>query len=84
MLGAFPNPFKDNTNIAFSLDKPAGISIEVYTIMGERIALMSEKVYNSGNHMIRWDTDHVAAGTYYAILKNGEQIVGRHKLMLIR
>jgi FtsP/CotA-like multicopper oxidase with cupredoxin domain len=84
LLGAFPNPFNDHTNIAFSLEIPAEISLEVFTIMGERVALMRSRNYEAGHHMLRWDTDHVAAGTYYAILKNGPEIVGRHKLLLIR
>jgi FtsP/CotA-like multicopper oxidase with cupredoxin domain len=84
LLGAFPNPFNDHTNIAFSLDNPAEISLEVYTIMGERVALMRSRNYAAGHHMLRWDTDHVAAGTYYAILKKGNEIAGRHKLMLVR
>ena len=84
LLGAYPNPFTNSTNIAFSLESPADISIEIYTIMGERIATFSEMSYNAGQHLIKWNTERIAAGTYYAHLKKGRSVVGRHKLMLIR
>lgn len=50
-----PNPFKHSSNIRFSIEKPAKISVEIFNAKGQRIKKFSSKKYNTGKHYIEWN-----------------------------
>ncbi len=84
LLGAFPNPFTNSTKIAIQLEESTDVTVEVYTIMGELIAVVANRNYSAGHHLIEWNTESVAGGTYFMYLRTSGKIVGRHKMMLMR
>jgi hypothetical protein len=85
----YPNPFRNFTNFSFLLAEPAKISLEIYNILGQRIATISNKEqFNKGYNNLFWDgTDKtgrkVATGIYlYKMSINDKSKV--NKLMVIR
>ncbi len=65
----YPNPFNPSTQISFSVGKESQVSIDIYSILGQRIKNLTSKNYSVGNYQITWDgTDNygkqVAAGVY--------------------
>ena len=65
----YPNPFNPSTQISFSVGKESQVSIDIYSILGQRIKNLTSKNYSVGNYQISWDgTDNygkqVAAGVY--------------------
>jgi hypothetical protein len=68
----FPNPFNSSTNIAFSLDKRATVSLSVYDILGRLIAeLLKNETLEANNYKIKWDVSRFnsCSGIYFYILK---------------
>ena len=69
-LQAFPNPFSTFTTLEFGLPEEAIVSIEVYDVLGKRVATLVEgDTREAGNHAVQWDgRDHsgqaVANGVY--------------------
>ena len=52
----FPNPFNAVTTFRFSLPEESSVSIAVYDILGQEIAILANRqAYGAGNHALIWD-----------------------------
>ena len=68
-ITSYPNPFNAATVIAYSLERDTPVTLEVYNVLGQRIATLVNRVESAGDHQITWSgTDGrgvpVASGTY--------------------
>lgn len=61
----YPNPFNSQTNITFSLTEAAFISLDVYSVLGEKIRTIASGNFSQGFHTVRFDADGLASGIYY-------------------
>jgi len=69
----YPNPFNSITMIKFSLPRRSQTRIEIYNILGKKIAVLLDANLDAGIHQLSWDgtDDHgdmVAAGTYLLVM----------------
>jgi hypothetical protein len=88
ILENHPNPFNPATTIVFSLDRADDIRLEVFNVLGQKVATLVAGRYPAGIHRSTWDgrdeTGHdVATGVYFARLA-GDNRYATRKLMLIR
>lgn len=88
LLQNCPNPFNQETQIAFALPFPQRISLKVMGISGQLVATLAEGPYPAGSHQVVWngrdDTGRgVASGLYLCALTVGHQRLVR-KLLLVR
>ena len=97
-LKNFPNPFSDITYFTFSHNKPAtelNVRLEVYSLSGQMVKSMEQKVYASGFNVppMEWDgTDNggtlLQSGIYlFRVTVNeerGELVHKTEKLMILR
>ncbi|MBN2273692.1 MAG: T9SS type A sorting domain-containing protein [Bacteroidales bacterium] len=65
----YPNPFKTNTTIAFEIPRPVFVSLKVYSVLGEEIAELAGKKYNTGKHIVEFDARKLPRGVYFYTLK---------------
>jgi hypothetical protein len=84
----FPNPFTDQTQIEYSLDKPGNISIKVLNIKGELVTNLYDDFQIDGEHSMSWSKqDHsgsvIKPGIYVLQLQT-EQFVQSKKVVLIK
>lgn len=85
----FPNPFSAETDIRFRLDRPAMVSLQVYNVLGQRVAtLLDQHSMGSGLQSITWQGlddagNQLTAGTYYSVLTAGN-FYGIKGMVLIR
>jgi len=82
-LNVYPNPFQNSTKISFLLPQQVHTTIEVYTVLGKRIAEITNRSYNAGQHSLEWNTDKLSSGIYFLQLKAGKMVNNR-RLILIR
>ncbi|HTA63008.1 MAG TPA: FlgD immunoglobulin-like domain containing protein [Bacteroidia bacterium] len=71
---AFPNPFENNVNIGYILDKPSKVSVEIYSIQGALVRTMPASFETPGSHETAWDGKNnqgasVTNGVYFYVLK---------------
>ena len=87
-LGAnFPNPFNPSTMIPYQLPAPMQVRLEVFNILGQRIAILVDGEQPAGFHTAVWDAtdaagEAVAAGVYLYRL-NGAGVQLTRSMLLI-
>lgn len=72
----YPNPFNPSTNITFSIPKSTNITLEVFSILGEKIKTLASGYYTAGMHKVIWDGrdangSTAASGLYFYRLSVG-------------
>ena len=67
----YPNPFNPSTRIAFELPEQTRVTVEVYDVLGKKVAtLVNAKNYSAGRHTVVWngrdDQGHLmTSGVYF-------------------
>jgi len=69
--GNYPNPFNPATNISFSIKEGGKVKIEVFNILGQRVATILDEELSSGYHSVVWDGtsdrgQQVGSGIYFS------------------
>ena len=68
-FGNYPNPANNATNIRFSLDKAATVSVSLLDNTGRLVNVVNAGQLNNGEHIVSLDLNNVAAGTYIYVLE---------------
>ena len=79
----YPNPFNPTTTIRFAVPADGEVSLEVYTVLGQRVARLAEGRLGAGEHSVRFDGSGLASGVYIARLLAGGRALAE-KLLLVR
>jgi len=69
LLGNYPNPFNPSTTIKFQIDRMSDISLEVFDMLGRRVAEQSLGMHQPGLHTVPFNAGGLASGTYYYRLR---------------
>ena len=81
---AFPNPFKEEVNIRFTLDKMMDVSVEILDIQGRVVdVLESRSNMLPGTHVTTWRADQFSNGMYFYRIKADQGVVNG-KILLQR
>lgn len=79
----YPNPFNPVTQIRFSLPESANVTLEVFDLLGRRVAILASEQLSAGIHHITFDASGLASGVYMYRLRAGSEIRIR-KMTLIQ
>lgn len=84
----YPNPFNPETTIRFDLPELAEVTLEVYNIMGRRVATLIDGAVEAGQHLAKFNGSGMASGTYIARLsalgQSGEIFTKELTMQLIK
>ena len=61
---SYPNPFNSETVLSYTLPTAADIRLEVFTLSGQRVAVLHEGFQAAGYHTIAMDASDLASGVY--------------------
>ncbi|MEM8560096.1 MAG: 5'-nucleotidase C-terminal domain-containing protein, partial [Bacteroidota bacterium] len=65
LVGAYPNPFQAQTQIAFDLPERADVTVRVYDVMGREVAVVNQRDLAPGyGQAVRLDGRGLASGLY--------------------
>ena len=83
----YPNPFNPSTTIPYQLPAPDHVRLEVFNLLGQRVATLVDEEQQAGLHTAAWNgTDAagrpVAAGVYLYRLRGGGAIGTRRMVLL--
>jgi surface protein len=78
----YPNPFNPSTTIDYSIREASDVTITVYNMMGQKIAVLVDEMKSAGSHSVRWNAFGNASGMYYYRLEaNGVAITRKMNLI---
>ncbi|MDH3268743.1 MAG: S8 family peptidase [Ignavibacteria bacterium] len=87
LLQNYPNPFNPSTTIEFSIPQTSNVAIEIFNVVGERVASLINQTLDAGFHNINFDASNLPSGTYIYQLKAGGQngtFVDTKKMILMK
>ena len=62
-LESYPNPFNSMTTISYTLHTRSHVRLEVYNMLGQRVAVLADQEIDAGRHALQWQAE-VASGAY--------------------
>jgi hypothetical protein len=68
-LANYPNPFADQTTFAYSLPHDGKVTLEIYDLIGQRVATVIHENQTTGQHTITVDGSMLTTGVYMATLR---------------
>jgi hypothetical protein len=83
----YPNPFKPNTTISYSLNRSGNVRLDIFNVLGQKIRTLLNNVQTLGVHSILWDGknqngDFCRPGTYFYRFKFEDQVKIRKMSLL--
>ncbi len=79
----YPNPFNPSTIITYGLPHRSRVSLGIFNLLGQRVALLDEGEREAGYHNVRFDGKSMASGVYLYRIQAGEFVQTR-KLILMK
>ncbi len=79
----YPNPFNPTTQIQFDVPAQSELSVEVYSITGQRVAVLANGTYQAGQHTVSFDASNLSSGVYFYRLNAGS-FVQTQKMTLVK
>jgi hypothetical protein len=74
----FPNPFNPSTSFIFNVSEASNIALEIYDVLGNKVADVFNNFITSGQHKITWSANDnygniLPSGIYFAKLSSGDK-----------
>jgi len=81
--GAFPNPFRSETALRFTLPTRQTVSLRIYSVTGQLVRTLVDATLPPGDHSAMFRADDLPSGAYFARLRVGQVQMSR-TVMLVR
>lgn len=78
----YPNPFNPVTHIPFSISNTDFVILKVYNILGQEVAELVNKIFESGAHEVEFYSNKIGTGVYFYKISVGE--LTKTKKMILR
>jgi len=78
----YPNPFNPVTRIEYALPKASDVVIDIYSILGQRVATLFKGRKPAGYHIVEFDAGRLSSGLYVYRVRAGEYQDARKMLLL--
>ncbi|MBO6792424.1 MAG: T9SS type A sorting domain-containing protein [Balneolaceae bacterium] len=79
----YPNPFNPSTNITFDVAEAGFVSVEVFNLLGQKVANLVQEPKAAGSYTVRFDASGLSSGIYIYRLTSGN-VVKTQKMMLMK
>jgi alpha-tubulin suppressor-like RCC1 family protein len=83
LLTNYPNPFNPSTNIKYDLPEAQNVSLKVYNILGQEVAMLVNGRQNAGYYEVTFNADRLGSGVYFYVLRAGT-FTSVHKMVLLK
>lgn len=79
----YPQPFNPKTIFNLTVPYSSSVSVEVYSVLGEKVRSMDRKDYSAGNHKLVLELNGLSNGVYIArIILDDKYFISRKLLLL--
>ncbi len=74
LLQHYPNPFDDRTTIHFQLSRPGNVTLQVYDVLGKRVATLVDGRMSAGRKTVTFSGRFLPPGIYFYRLRAGNRL----------
>lgn len=60
----YPNPFNPATVIEYAVPEEAQVTLEVFDVVGQRLATLVDEEVTAGQYEVEWDAGNLSSGVY--------------------
>jgi hypothetical protein len=78
----WPNPFSASTTISFVLPAERNITLDIYNVLGTRVARLAEGRYPAGSSSVRFDASSMPGGLYLCRISDGATTLTRSMMVM--
>lgn len=86
--GNAPNPFRRQTTIRYKLPQSAEVTVQVYDLLGRRIARLENGTQKAGLQTIQWTPQGMASGMYFyrlvARIDDANRLMKQGRMTVVR
>jgi len=84
LLQNYPNPFNPSTNISFSLKESGKVNLDIYNMLGQKVATLIDQNMSKGDHAVTFNGSNLASGVYIYRLAVDNKFAAVKKMMLLK
>jgi hypothetical protein len=81
-LVSYPNPAVNSATFEYSIPQAADVRLEVYDLMGRRVATLVDETQQASSYRVSFDTSGLANGTYIYRLAAGDSVLTRRMTVI--
>ncbi|MFW6348466.1 MAG: T9SS type A sorting domain-containing protein, partial [Cyclonatronaceae bacterium] len=78
----YPNPFNPGTRIEYALPQDSRVRLEVFNLLGQRVALLVDEQQPAGFRQVNFDASALSSGVYIYRLQAGGQTLSQRMTLL--
>jgi len=80
----YPNPFNPTTNIRYSLKNKSDVHLNIYNLIGQKVATLVNEVKNRGSYIVTFDAQAkgLSSGVYFYRLETNQGTITKKMLLL--
>ncbi len=80
----YPNPFNPTTKLEYALPKQSHVTLEVYNLLGQRVARLLDEVKQAGYHAVDFDANGFSSGLYFYRMTANGSVTFMKKMLLLK
>ena len=82
VLGNYPNPFNPTTTIRFSVPTSEFVTLKVYDVLGNEVALLVNEQKSAGSYEVEFSASGLSSGIYFYKIQSGSFVETKKMLLL--
>ena len=79
----YPNPFNPTTTIEYYLSHEARVTLEIYNVSGQKVAVLNDEIAETGYHSVVWNALGMPSGIYFCRLTTND-FIDMKKMILLK
>ena len=79
----YPNLFNPNTIIKYQIPELSFVTVKVYNVLGNEMALLVNGEKPAGIYEIEFDASRLPSGVYFYILKSGSFVETKKMVLMM-